>query len=400
MCSDMNQPMTRRSAHDVGDAWTTVDATEMYEIARWGQGYFSIGENGHVKIHPTKETDRSIDLKQLVDHLQLRGISLPTLVRFRDILRHRLQDIHEAFQAAITQHEYTGNYVCVYPIKVNQQRQVVEEVFNFGKPFKFGLEAGSKPELIAVAAIADNDTPIICNGFKDAEFIELAMLAQKLGRNIIPVVEKYTELDLILEHRRAHRRAAEDRHARQAGGARRRPVAVIRRIPLEVRAHGRRNSAGAQRAEDARDGRLPAAAPLPPRQPDSQHPHRQGRAQRGGARLRGAGAGRRGPEIHGRRRRSRRRLRRLADQLRIERQLHAAGIRQRRRLSPADGVRRSEGGAPDDHLRKRARHRGASQPARVQRAGRVGLRHRRSAGGGHAGNGAAARRSHRDATRA
>ena len=90
--------------------------------------------------------------------------------------------------------------MCVYPIKVNQQRQVVEEVFNFGKPFKFGLEAGSKPELIAVAAIADNDTPIICNGFKDAEFIELAMLAQKLGRNIIPVVEKYTELDLILEH--------------------------------------------------------------------------------------------------------------------------------------------------------------------------------------------------------
>jgi arginine decarboxylase len=199
MCGEMNQPMTRRSAHDVGDAWTTVDATEMYEIARWGQGYFSIGENGHVKIHPTKETDRSIDLKQLVDHLQLRGISLPTLVRFRDILQHRLQDIYEAFQAAITQHEYTGNYVCVYPIKVNQQRQVVEEVFNFGKPFKFGLEAGSKPELIAVAAIADNDTPIICNGFKDAEFIELAMLAQKVGRNIIPVVEKYTELDLILE---------------------------------------------------------------------------------------------------------------------------------------------------------------------------------------------------------
>ena len=83
MCSDMNQPMTRRSAHDVGDAWTTVDATETYEIARWGQGYFSIGDNGHVKIHPTKELDRSIDLKQLIDHLQLRGISLPVLVRFR-----------------------------------------------------------------------------------------------------------------------------------------------------------------------------------------------------------------------------------------------------------------------------------------------------------------------------
>ena len=147
-----------------------------------------------------KKPDRSIDLKQLVDHLQLRGISLPTLIRFRDILQHRLKDIHDAFQSAITQHEYTGKYICVYPIKVNQQRQVVEEVLNFGKPFNFGLEAGSKPELIAVAALADNDTPIICNGFKDAEFIELAMLAQKIGRHIIPVVEKYTELDLILEH--------------------------------------------------------------------------------------------------------------------------------------------------------------------------------------------------------
>jgi arginine decarboxylase len=196
----MNHQVAKiRSAHDVGDAWTTVDASEMYEIGRWGQGYFSIGENGHVRIHPTKDPSRAIDLKQLVDHLQLRGISLPTLIRFRDILQHRLQDIHEAFQAAIAQHEYSGKYVCVYPIKVNQQRQVVEEVLDFGKPFKFGLEAGSKPELIAVAALADNDTPIICNGFKDAEFIELAMMAQKIGRRVIPVVEKYTELDLILD---------------------------------------------------------------------------------------------------------------------------------------------------------------------------------------------------------
>ena len=196
----MNHQIARqRSAHDVGESWTTVDAAEMYEIARWGQGYFSIGENGHVRIHPTKDTSRSIDLKQLVDHLQLRGISLPTLIRFRDILQHRLQDIYEAFQAAITQHEYGGKYVCVYPIKVNQQRQVVEEVLDFGRPFKFGLEAGSKPELIAVVALADNETPIICNGFKDAEYIELAMMAQKIGRRVIPVVEKYTELDLILD---------------------------------------------------------------------------------------------------------------------------------------------------------------------------------------------------------
>ncbi|MES1254649.1 MAG: arginine decarboxylase, partial [Acidobacteriota bacterium] len=197
----MNHPTSRlRSAHDVGENWTAADATELYEIARWGKGYFAIGDNGQVKVHPTKDPNRSIDLKQLVDDLQARGISLPTLIRFRDILQHRLKDISEAFQGAIAQHEYGGQYICVYPIKVNQQRQVVEEVLDFGRPYHFGLEAGSKPELLAVAALADNDTPIICNGFKDAEFIEMAMLAQKIGRNIIPVVEKYTELDLILEY--------------------------------------------------------------------------------------------------------------------------------------------------------------------------------------------------------
>jgi len=182
------------------DAWTTVDATELYDIDRWGNGYFSIGENGHVLVHPTKERERAIDLKELMDRLQMRGITLPILVRFPDILKHRLGDIHEAFQGAIQQHQYTGRYTCVYPIKVNQQRQVVEEVLQFGRPYNFGIEAGSKPELMAVAALASNDMPVICNGFKDAEFIEMAMLAQKIGRNIIPVVEKYTELGLILEY--------------------------------------------------------------------------------------------------------------------------------------------------------------------------------------------------------
>jgi arginine decarboxylase len=196
----MNHSLRARSAHDVGEGWTSADATELYEIARWGQGYFAIGDNGQVKIHPTKDQNRSIDLKQLVDDLERRGISLPTLIRFSDVLQHRLKDISEAFQRAMAQHEYSGRYICVYPIKVNQQRQVVEEVLHFGRRYGFGLEAGSKPELLAVAAVADNETPIICNGFKDAEFIEMAMLAQKIGRTIIPVVEKYTELDLILEY--------------------------------------------------------------------------------------------------------------------------------------------------------------------------------------------------------
>jgi arginine decarboxylase len=183
-----------------GDPWTVTDATELYEVERWGQGYFSVGPNGHVQVHATKDPKRSIDLKQLVDHLQLRGIGLPILIRFRDILRQRLADIHGAFQSAIAQHQYEGRYFCVYPIKVNQQRQVVEEILDFGNPYRYGLEAGSKPELLAVIAMTTNETPIICNGFKDAEFVEMAMNAHKLGRQIIPVVEKYTELGLVLEY--------------------------------------------------------------------------------------------------------------------------------------------------------------------------------------------------------
>ncbi len=179
--------------------WTVTDAAEMYEIARWGKGYFSIGEDGHVRVHPEKDPERWLDLKQLVDRLQLRGIDLPILIRFAEILKHRLGEIHKAFETAIAENKYNGAYACVYPIKVNQQRQVVEEVVRFGKPFKFGLEAGSKPELMAVVAMATDDTPIICNGFKDAEFIEMAMMALKMGRTIIPVVEKYTELELILK---------------------------------------------------------------------------------------------------------------------------------------------------------------------------------------------------------
>src|SRR5687767_5019340 len=228
--STTSRPATTRRQ---GDPWTTTDASELYDVERWGQGYFSVGANGHVLAHVTKEPHRSIDLKQLVDHLQLRGIGLPILIRFRDILRHRLGEIHGAFQAAIQQHNYEGKYCCVYPIKVNQQRQVVEEVLQFGKPYEFGLEAGSKPELLAVIALASNDTPIICNGFKDAEFIEMAMLAHKIGRNIIPVVEKYSELELILEY-------AEKLGVRPTIGM---------RVKLAARGGGRWQSSGGYRSK-------------------------------------------------------------------------------------------------------------------------------------------------------
>jgi arginine decarboxylase len=186
--------------HEPTERWNTTDASELYDVASWGKGYFSVGENGHLWVHPNKDPQRRIDLKELVDTIVLRGIAPPILLRFGEILKHRLGEIHGAFQSAIAEHGYKGQYCCVFPIKVNQQRQVVEEVYEYGKPYRFGLEAGSKPELLAVMAIADNETPIICNGFKDDEYIEMAMMGQKIGRRITPVVEKYTELDLILKH--------------------------------------------------------------------------------------------------------------------------------------------------------------------------------------------------------
>ncbi len=182
------------------ERWTPQLASDFYDVASWGKGYFSVGDNGQVRVHPEKDPARSIDLKELVDTLVLRGINLPILIRFADILKHRLGELHAAFGTAISEHKYQGGYCCVYPVKVNQQRQVVEEVLEFGRPYNFGLEAGSKPELMAVMALADNQTPIICNGFKDDEYIEMAMLAQKAGRHIIPVVEKFTELHLILKY--------------------------------------------------------------------------------------------------------------------------------------------------------------------------------------------------------
>ena len=179
--------------------WSVADSTDLYEVARWGNGYFSIADNGNLLVHPDRNPKRHVDLKELVDRLQVRGIDLPILLRFGEILQHRLQEIHQAFCSSMKESSYRGDYCCIYPIKVNQQRQVVEEVLRFGRAYQFGLEAGSKPELLAVVALADNETPIICNGFKDAEFIEMVMLAQKIGRNIIPVVERYSELSQLLD---------------------------------------------------------------------------------------------------------------------------------------------------------------------------------------------------------
>src|SRR5947209_14010051 len=183
------------------DKWKTHDAVETYGINHWGKGYFGINKAGHVTVHPHKRPDQAVDLKEFIDSLQARGIQLPIVLRFTDILRHRVGEIHEAFRNAIREYDYKGNYCCVYPIKVNQQRHVVEEFLDFGRPFNFGLEAGSKPELLAVLALTNGlDTPIICNGFKDDEFIKMAVFARKIGKQIIPVVEKFTELETIVRY--------------------------------------------------------------------------------------------------------------------------------------------------------------------------------------------------------
>ncbi len=207
-----------------------ADALDLYGTRLWGKGYFGINKSGHVTVHPNKKTDQSIDLKQLVDELRDRDYQLPILIRFTDILRHRVSEIANAFEHAISESKYQGSYCCVYPIKVNQQRQVVEEILDFGKPFRFGLEAGSKPELLAVLAITNgNETPIICNGFKDDEFIKMVILARKVGKNIIPVVEKFSELKAIC-------RFAEELNVR--------PVIGVR-VKLASRGSGRwRSSAG------------------------------------------------------------------------------------------------------------------------------------------------------------
>jgi arginine decarboxylase len=185
---------------DAVERWSITDASELYDVPSWGKGYFGINAHGHLTVHPNRDPNKAIDLKELIDRLQLRGLDLPILLRFSGILKDRLREIHDVFAQAIREHDYKGKYACVYPIKVNQQRHVVEEVVEYGRQYGFGLEAGSKPELLAVVAMTDAETPIICNGFKDAEFIEMAMLAQKLGRRVIPVVEKYTELGLVLRY--------------------------------------------------------------------------------------------------------------------------------------------------------------------------------------------------------
>jgi arginine decarboxylase len=177
--------------------WRCEDSAELYNITGWGNNYFAINDKGNIIVTP-KTNGVEVDLKDLVDELILRDVSAPMLIRFPDILDNRIEKMSSCFKKAAEEYEYKAQNFIVYPIKVNQMRPVVEEIVTHGKKFNIGLEAGSKPELHAVIAItAENDSLIICNGYKDEDYIELALLAQKMGKRIYLVVEKLNELKLI-----------------------------------------------------------------------------------------------------------------------------------------------------------------------------------------------------------
>ncbi|HEY5657183.1 MAG TPA: biosynthetic arginine decarboxylase, partial [Myxococcota bacterium] len=181
-------------------AWTVDDSLALYNVAAWGEGFFTINPAGRVEVRPRGSDGPRIDLLELVQNLEQRGLSTPLLIRFSDILASRVRGLAQAFRQAIEEYEYRGAYRGVYPIKVNQQRHVVEEIIQYGKDLGVGLEAGSKPELLIALALLDTpDALIICNGYKDRAYIETALLAQRLGRTPVIVIDRFHELDLVIK---------------------------------------------------------------------------------------------------------------------------------------------------------------------------------------------------------
>ncbi len=177
--------------------WTIEDSRELYNINGWGISYFGINENGNVYVTPCKDNTQ-IDLREVMDELALRDVTPPVLLRFPDILDNRIEKTSSCFKKAAEEYDYKGENFIIYPIKVNQMQPVVEEIISHGRKFNLGLEAGSKPELHAVIAVqCQSDSLIICNGYKDQSYIELALLAQKMGKRIFIVVEKLNELEII-----------------------------------------------------------------------------------------------------------------------------------------------------------------------------------------------------------
>jgi arginine decarboxylase len=180
--------------------WTIRDSLELYNVPAWGAGFFSVNEAGHVAVRPRGKAGEEIDLLALVQDLQQRGLRTPLLIRFSDILASRVRGLSRAFERSIKEYGYQGVHRGVYPIKVNQQRHVVEEIIEYGAAHRVGLEAGSKPELLIALALLDTpDTLIICNGYKDRAYLETALLAQHLGRTPIIVIERFGEIELLIK---------------------------------------------------------------------------------------------------------------------------------------------------------------------------------------------------------
>ncbi|SDB37924.1 arginine decarboxylase [Pseudidiomarina indica] len=180
--------------------WTIDDAEELYGVNRWGAGYFSIGANGNIQIAPNHRLpDVTIDMQEVVEEILAEGIQLPAVIRFHDILRSQVEILNETFAQTIAEAEYKARYVGVFPIKVNQMREVVEEIIDAGEPYDYGLEAGSKPELMAVLAYNENPNALtVLNGYKDEDYLTLALLGRQLRRKIIIVIEKFSELEMLI----------------------------------------------------------------------------------------------------------------------------------------------------------------------------------------------------------
>jgi arginine decarboxylase len=184
---------------DGNGSWNVQNARNLYNVHRWGAKYYDISETGRVVAKPLQDSGASVDLTDVIEEAKARGLKFPVLIRFQDILRHRVESINVAFRNSITEYNYQGRYRGVFPIKVNQLREVVEEILDAGKPFNFGLEVGSKPELFAGLALQSQlGSLIICNGYKDPSFIRVALLGTKLGKKVIMVVEKLEELRQII----------------------------------------------------------------------------------------------------------------------------------------------------------------------------------------------------------
>ena len=198
--TSVETPPAAPAPPDGREGWSIEKAKALYNVEGWGAGYFDVSERGRVIVRPDRDhPERSLDLFDLAKDLQEQGVGLPVLLRFSDILRSRIESLSERFASAVREFEYGGGYTTVYPIKVNQQRHVVEEIVQFGSAHGVGLECGSKPELQAVLGLTESSEHlIVCNGYKDEEFMRLALMGQKLGHRVFIVIEQLSEVDVLL----------------------------------------------------------------------------------------------------------------------------------------------------------------------------------------------------------